>query len=42
MVVTQTYVENVPEYFRPKASGFEKPLVDRWKALKAIIRGKKA
>jgi putative ATPase len=42
MVVAQSYVENVPEYFRPKASGFEKPLVDRWQALKAIIRGKKA
>ena len=42
MVVAQNYVENVPEYFLPKVSGFEKPLVDRWKALKAIIRGKKA
>jgi len=40
MVVTQSYVDKVPEYFQPKSSGFEKPLVDRWKALKAIIRGK--
>lgn len=42
MVVTQSYVENVPEYFHPKGSGFEKALVDRWEALRAIIRGKKA
>ena len=40
MVVTQIYVDKVPEYFQPKSSGFEKPLVDRWKTLKAIIRGK--
>jgi putative ATPase len=42
MVVTQSYVDKVPEYFQPKSSGFEKPLVDRWKALRAIIRGKNA
>ena len=42
MVVTQIYVDKVPEYFQPKSSGFEKPLVDRWKTLKAIIRGKNA
>lgn len=42
MVVAQSYVENVPEYFHPKASGFEKPMVERWQALKAIIRGKNA
>jgi putative ATPase len=42
MVVAQSYVDNVPEYFHPKSSGFEKPLVDRWKAIKDIIRGKRA
>lgn len=42
MVVPQSYALNVPEYFHPKTSGFEKSLVDRWKALRAIIRGKKA
>jgi putative ATPase len=42
MVVAQSYVDNVPEYFHPKSSGFEKPLVDRWKAIKDIIRGKGA
>ena len=38
-VVSQVYVEGVPEYFTPKSSGFEKGLVDRWPALKRIIRG---
>jgi putative ATPase len=41
-VVGQVYVEDVPEYFQPKASGFEKALTDRWPALKRIIRGKRA
>jgi putative ATPase len=38
-VVSQVYVDEVPEYFSPKSSGFEKGLVDRWPALKRIIRG---
>jgi putative ATPase len=38
-VVSQVYVPDVPEYFSPKGSGFEKGLVDRWPALKRIIRG---
>lgn len=38
-VVSQVYVVEVPEYFSPKGSGFEKGLVDRWPALKRIIRG---
>ena len=38
-VVSQVYVKDVPEYFTPKGSGFEKGLVDRWPALKRIIRG---
>ena len=41
-VVGQVYVEDVPEYFQPKAAGFEKALTDRWPALKRIIRGKRA
>ena len=41
-VVSQVYVEGVPEYFTPKSSGFEKGLVDRWPALKRIIRGNRA
>jgi putative ATPase len=41
-VVSQVYVEGVPEYFSPKSSGFEKSLVERWTALKSIIRGKRA
>jgi hypothetical protein len=41
-VVSQVYVEEVPEYFSPKSSGFEKGLVDRWPALKRIIRGNRA
>jgi putative ATPase len=41
-VVGQVYVEGVPEYFTPKSSGFEKGLVDRWTALKRIIRGNRA
>ena len=41
-VVDQVYVEAVPEYFTPKSSGFEKGLVDRWPALKRIIRGNRA
>lgn len=41
-VVGQVYVENVPEYFQPKSSGFEKALAERWPALLAIIRGKRA
>ena len=39
-VVGQVYVQDVPEYFTPKSSGFEKALVDRWPALRRIIRGK--
>ena len=38
-VVSQVYVDEVPEYFSPQSSGFEKGLVDRWPALKRIIRG---
>jgi putative ATPase len=38
-VVPQVYAQDVPEYFTPKSSGFEKGLVDRWPALKRIIRG---
>jgi putative ATPase len=41
-VVSQVYVVQVPEYFSPKSSGFEKGLVDRWPALKRIIRGNRA
>ena len=41
-VVSQVYVDEVPEYFSPKSSGFEKGLVDRWPALKRIIRGNRA
>ena len=41
-VVSQVYVEGVPEYFHPKSTGFEKALVERWPVLKKIIRGKKA
>lgn len=41
-VVSQVYVPDVPEYFSPKGAGFEKGLVDRWPALKSIIRGKRA
>jgi putative ATPase len=41
-VVNQVYVQGVPEYFTPKSSGFEKGLVDRWPALKRIIRGNRA
>ena len=41
-VVNQVYVQGVPEYFTPKSSGFEKGLVDRWTALKRIIRGNRA
>jgi putative ATPase len=41
-VVSQVYVDEVPEYFSPKNSGFEKGLVDRWPALKRIIRGNRA
>ena len=41
-VVSQVYVDQVPEYFSPKSSGFEKGLVDRWPALKRIIRGNRA
>lgn len=38
-VVSQVYVPDIPAYFSPKGSGFEKGLVDRWPALKRIIRG---
>ena len=41
-VVSQVYVEGVPAYFEPKSSGFEKSLVERWPALKRIIRGNRA
>lgn len=41
-VVSQVYVEGVPDYFEPKGSGFEKSLVERWPALKSIIRGNRA
>jgi putative ATPase len=41
-VVSQVYVEGVPAYFGPKSSGFEKSLVERWPALKRIIRGNRA
>lgn len=41
-VVSQVYVEDVPEYFSPKGSGFEKGLLDRWPALQRIIRGNRA
>ena len=41
-VVNQVYVEAVPEYFTPKIYGFEKGFVDRWPALKRIIRGNRA
>lgn len=41
-VVGQVYVQDVPEYFQPKATGFEKALTDRWPALKRIIRSKRA
>jgi putative ATPase len=41
-VVAQVYAQDVPEYFTPKGSGFEKGLVDRWPALKRIIRGNRA
>ncbi|MTA82850.1 MAG: hypothetical protein F2546_01900, partial [Actinobacteria bacterium] len=39
-VVSQVYVEGVPSYFEPKSLGFEKSLVERWPALKRIIRDK--
>ena len=38
-VVSQVYVSDVPEYFRPKSAGFEKNIAERWPALKRIIRG---
>lgn len=41
-VVSQVYVAGVPGYFEPKGSGFEKSLVERWPALKRIIRGNRA
>jgi putative ATPase len=41
-VVSQVYAEAVPAYFEPKSSGFEKTLVERWPALKRIIRDKRA
>jgi putative ATPase len=41
-VVSQVYAEAVPAYFEPKSSGFEKTLVERWPALKRIIRDNKA
>jgi len=41
-VVSQVYVDEVPEYFSPKSFGFEKGLVDRWPSLKRIIRGNRA
>lgn len=41
-VVSQVYVEDVPEYFSPKGSGFEKALIERWPTLKGIIRGNRA
>ncbi|MEN9954448.1 MAG: hypothetical protein RLZZ41_112 [Actinomycetota bacterium] len=41
-VVSQVYAEGVPDYFEPKGSGFEKSLVERWPALKRIIRGNRA
>jgi putative ATPase len=41
-VVSQVYVDGVSEYYEPKGSGFEKALVERWPALKRIIRGKGA
>lgn len=41
-VVSQVYAQDVPDYFIPKNAGFEKGLVDRWPALKRIIRGNRA
>lgn len=41
-VVSQVYVDGVPGYYEPKGSGFEKALLERWPALKRIIRGKGA
>ena len=41
-VVSQVYAEAVPAYFEPKSSGFEKTLVERWPALKRIIRDNKS
>jgi len=41
-VVSQVYVDGVHAYYEPKGSGFEKALLERWPALKRIIRGKGA
>ena len=41
-VVGQVYAAEVPGYYEPKATGFEKGLVERWPALKRIIRNEGA
>jgi putative ATPase len=41
-VVAQDYVSTNREYYRAKQAGAEQALAERWKALKSIIRGKKA
>lgn len=41
-VVPQVYVQDVPRYYAPNSSGFEKTLAERWPALLGIIRDKKA
>lgn len=41
-VVPQVYVQDVPGYYLPNSSGFEKTLADRWPALLSIIRDKRA
>lgn len=39
-VSPQVYVQDVPGYYSPNSSGFEKTLAERWPALLSIIRGK--
>ena len=41
-VVAQEYLSKNREYYRAKQAGAEQALAERWKALKSIIRGKKA
>lgn len=41
-VVAQDYVSEARDYYQPKPHGYERTLVERLDALRAIIRGKKA
>jgi putative ATPase len=41
-VIAQDYLATNRDYYQAKGAGAEQTLADRWKALKSIIRGKKA